>query len=105
MSTANTVVEKDQLKWPEVYSLAALNAAVVISWIAYHEYQPILIQKFNFEDLGTFLVLTKAIVLVVIPPLAGWLADVILKKNATWERQMRLQFLLFVCLQLRFRKK
>ena len=81
MSTANTVVEKDQLKWPEVYSLAALNAAVVISWIAYHEYQPILIQKFNFEDLGTFLVLTKAIVLVVIPPLAGWLADVILKKN------------------------
>ena len=80
MSTT-TISEKDQLKWPEVYSLAALNAAVVISWIAYHEYQPILIEKFQFHDLASFLVITKAVVLVVIPPLAGWLADIILKKN------------------------
>ena len=80
MSTT-TILEKDQLKWPEVYSLAALNAAVVISWIAYHEYQPILIEKFQFHELASFLVITKAIVLVLIPPLAGWLADIILKKN------------------------
>lgn len=69
------------IKWREIYSLAALNAAVVISWIAYHEYQPVLMEKFNFTSLVDFLIITKAIVLVVIPPLAGLFADRIMKKN------------------------
>ncbi len=69
------------LKWPEIYSLAALNAAVVISWIAYHEYQPVLIERFNFHGLVDFMIASKAIILVVVPPIAGWLADKILEKN------------------------
>ena len=69
------------LKWREVYSLAALNVAVVISWIAYHEYQPHLIESFNLAGLTDFLVVTKAIVLVVIPPVAGLLADKIMRKS------------------------
>lgn len=72
------------LKWPEVFSLAGLNAAVVISWIAYHEYQPVLIQKFNFDQLAEFLVLSKAIILVVIPPIAGLVADRLMKKNGNY---------------------
>lgn len=75
MSNQNTT-----LKWPEVASLAALNGAVVISWIAYHEYQPILLQKFNFMELAEFLVIAKAIILILIPPLAGMLADKMLQK-------------------------
>lgn len=81
MNNSFALSDRDQLKWPEVFSLAGLNAAVVISWIAYHEYQPILIKNFNFENLASFLVIAKAIILVVIPPLAGWLADLLLKKN------------------------
>ena len=73
--------ELQQLKWPEVYSLAALNAAVVISWIAYHEYQPVLMEKFNFTELVDFLLVTKALVLVLIPPIAGLVADHLMKKN------------------------
>lgn len=69
------------LKWKEVYSLAALNAAVVISWIAYHEYQPILMQNLGITHLVDFLIIAKAIILVTIPPLAGWLADRIMKNN------------------------
>lgn len=69
------------LKWREVYSLAALNAAVVISWIAYHEYQPILMSNLGITHLVDFLIIAKAIILVTIPPLAGWLADKIMKKN------------------------
>ncbi|MFT4737066.1 MAG: MFS family permease [Cyclobacteriaceae bacterium] len=76
--------KENKLKWPEIFSLAALNAAVVISWIAYHEYQPVLIEQYNFQNLASFLVTTKAIVLVIIPPLAGLLADVILKKNGRY---------------------
>ncbi len=72
------------LKWPEVYSLAALNAAVVISWIAYHEYQPTLIEKFNFGSLAEFLIIAKAIILVIIPAFAGWLADRMISKNGKY---------------------
>jgi len=80
----NVNINAGSLKWPEVYSLAALNAAVVISWIAYHEYQPTLIEKFNFESLAEFLVITKAIVLVVIPVFAGWIADRLMNKNGKY---------------------
>ncbi|WP_370089316.1 MFS transporter [Ekhidna sp.] len=73
--------ETNSLKWREVYSLAALNAAVVISWIAYHEYQPILMENLGITHLVDFLIIAKAIILITIPPLAGWLADRIMKKN------------------------
>ena len=69
------------LKWREVYSLAALNVAVVISWIAYHEYQPHLVERFALGSLTDFLIVTKAIVLVLVPPIAGLLADQIMKKS------------------------
>ena len=69
------------LKWREVYSLGALNAAVVVSWIAYHEYQPVLMQNLGITHLIDFMIIAKAIVLVTIPPLAGWLSDKILQKN------------------------
>lgn len=69
------------LKWKEVYSLGALNAAVVISWIAYHEYQPVLMENLGITHLVDFMIIAKAIVLVTIPPLAGWLSDKILQRN------------------------
>ncbi|GAB4237107.1 MAG: hypothetical protein Tsb0034_12060 [Ekhidna sp.] len=72
------------LKWREVYSLATLNAAVVISWIAYHEYQPILMEKIGITHLVDFLIIAKAIILVTIPPIAGWLSDRILQKNGKY---------------------
>lgn len=72
------------LKWREVYSLGALNAAVVISWIAYHEYQPILMENLGITHLVDFMIIAKAIVLVTIPPLAGWLSDKILAKNGKY---------------------
>jgi MFS family permease len=69
------------IKWTEVLSLGALNAAIAISWIAYLEYQPVLLQKFQVTHLGSFLVVAKAFILVIVPILAGWLADRILAKK------------------------
>lgn len=84
-SSLDALVPKtDILKWREVYSLALLNAAVVISWIAYHEYQPILMEKMEITHLLDFLVITKAIILVIIPPFAGWLSDYILRRNGKY---------------------
>lgn len=74
--------------WSQIYALAALNAAVVISWIAYHNYQPKLLEKFEFTALASFLSHAQAIVLVVIPPLAGWVADAVLRRGGN-------QFLVF----------
>jgi hypothetical protein len=63
--------------WSQIYALAALNAAVVISWIAYHNYQPKLLEKFEFTALSNFLTMAQALVLIVIPPLAGFVADAV----------------------------
>jgi hypothetical protein len=67
--------------WKQVYSLAALNAAVVISWIAYHNYQPKVLQLFHFEELSFFLVVAQALILVFIPSLAGLVADSLIKRG------------------------
>jgi len=80
MPTATT----DVLKWKEVYSLGFLNAAVAISWIAYHEYQPVLMTNLGITHLVDFMLLAKALVLVLIPPIAGVIADYILRKNGKY---------------------
>lgn len=72
------------IKWPEIISLAGLNAAVVISWIAYHEYLPVLVETFDYYALVDFIVGSKAIILVVVPPLAGWLADYIMQRQGKY---------------------
>lgn len=78
------VVDQGSLKWPEVWTLAALNAAIVISWIAYHEYQPQLLQRFELGNLTALLIIAKALVLVLIPPLAGEIADRVLRKGGKY---------------------
>lgn len=79
MST--TALKANDIKWPEIFSLGALNVSVVISWIAYHEYQPVLLENFSFDHLTEFLIISKGLILVLIPAIAGLLADYILSKN------------------------
>jgi hypothetical protein len=61
--------------WNQIYSLIALNAAIVISWIAYHNYQPKVLEIFHFQDLSLFLIVAQALILVFIPPVAGIVGD------------------------------
>lgn len=67
--------------WSQIYSLLALNAAVVISWIAYHNYQPKVLTLFHFEELALFLVVAQASILVFIPSIAGLIGDAMIKNN------------------------
>jgi hypothetical protein len=71
----------NKINWSQIISLAGLNAAVVISWIAYHNYQPIVVKGFGLKDLSFFLIVAQAIVLVIIPPIAGVIGDYMIKKN------------------------
>src|SRR5258708_27577572 len=67
--------------WSQVYSLLALNAAIVISWIAYHNYQPKVLEIFHFTELRLFLIIAQGLILVLIPPVAGIVGDYLIKKN------------------------
>lgn len=66
---------EQSIHWRQIWSLIALNAAIIISWIAYHNYQPQLLEQFNYEHYEGFLQKAKLIILLIIPPLAGFLAD------------------------------
>ena len=70
-----------EINWAQIWSLAGLNAAVVISWIAYHNYLPAVVGKFKFYDLAYFITVTQAIILVIIPPVAGLIGDYMIKKS------------------------
>jgi hypothetical protein len=67
--------------WNQVYALLALNAAVVISWIAYHNYQPKVLELFHFQELSFFLVVAQSVILVFIPSVAGLVGDYMIKKG------------------------
>lgn len=67
--------EKNAIQWKQLWSLAALYGSVVIGWIAYQNYQPKLLDKFNFTDFAFILMVFQGIVLVITPPIAGRLGD------------------------------
>ncbi|MFY0601903.1 MAG: hypothetical protein JXR03_19670 [Cyclobacteriaceae bacterium] len=68
-------VEKKNVLWKQMLSLALLYASVIIGWIAYYNYQPILLETYSFKDLTLFLFITQGIILFVTPMIAGKLGD------------------------------
>ncbi|MGC4023195.1 MAG: MFS transporter [Cyclobacteriaceae bacterium] len=81
MSNTATVSSAPRTNWSQVYSLLALNAAIVISWIAYHNYQPKVLEIFHFTELKLFLIVAQGLILVLIPPVAGVVGDFMIRKN------------------------
>lgn len=61
--------------WKQLISLSTLYASVIIGWIAYYNYQPQLLQEYNFKDLTLFLYIAQGIIMVVTPMIAGKLGD------------------------------
>lgn len=69
-------------KWSLIWSLVALNTAIIISWIAYHNYQPVLLERFGFTELEPLLGYSKLLVMATVPPLAGYFADRLRSKGS-----------------------
>lgn len=67
--------EKNLIHWRQLWSLAALYGSVVIGWIAYQNYQPKLLVKFEVTGFSFLLMVFQGIILVITPPVAGWLGD------------------------------
>jgi len=74
-------VAAGKANWNQIYSLIALNAAIVISWIAYHNYQPKVLEIFRFQDLSFFLIVAQSLILVFIPPIAGVVGDRVIRSG------------------------
>lgn len=69
------------IKWGHIAALVALDVAISISWIAYHKYQPNLLDQFGYADKGLYLAIIQGIVLLLTPPAAGYIADRIRQKR------------------------
>jgi MFS family permease len=67
--------QSESIQWKQLWSLAALYASIVIGWIAYHNYQPKLLVKFNFTDFTFLLTVTQGIILVITPMIGGRIGD------------------------------
>lgn len=70
-----TNATSSSIKWKQMASLLALYASVIIGWIAYHRYQPALLEAFELQKYARFLVWAQAIILIITPPIAGKLGD------------------------------
>ena len=67
--------QTQNIQWKQMASLIALYASVIIGWIAYHRYQPALLETFGLTKYGYFLVWAQALILIITPPIAGYLGD------------------------------
>lgn len=65
----------NSIQWKQMSSLLVLYASVIIGWIAYHRYQPALLESFGLQRYGAFLIWSQGIILIITPPLAGKLGD------------------------------
>jgi MFS family permease len=72
-----------RIEWEKIFALAALDAGIIISWTAYHNFQPKLLVHFHFEHLETFVLLAQSLVMLSVPLLAGWLTDYYRRKKGS----------------------
>lgn len=66
---------KSEVLWKQMWTLAALYGSVVIGWIAYYNYQPKLLEQYNFTDLTLFLFVAQGIIMTITPLIAGKIGD------------------------------
>jgi MFS family permease len=76
-------VSTRNINWETIFALAALDAGIIISWTAYHNFQPKLLEHFHFRHLEKFVLIAQSVVILTVPLLAGWLTDYYRRKNGS----------------------
>lgn len=69
------------IRWPQIISLVGLDLAILISWIAYHEYQPKLLEQFRFTEFSLALAILQGLILAATPPVAGLISDRMIRRG------------------------
>jgi MFS family permease len=71
----HSVNTRPESLWRQVWGLAALLAAMILSWMAYNFYQPIILQKLAFVELIGWLGILQGLLAAFIEPMIGGLSD------------------------------
>ncbi|MBE9049313.1 MFS transporter [Nostocales cyanobacterium LEGE 11386] len=71
----NSFNARPEILWRQVWGLAALLAAIILSWMAYGFYQPKILQELEFVQLASWLGIVQGLLVAVIEPLIGRLSD------------------------------
>ena len=77
------IAQSRNIGWDKIFALAALDAGIIVSWTAYHNFQPKLLEHFHFEHLSRFVQIAQSIVMLLVPLLAGWATDYYRKKTGS----------------------
>jgi MFS family permease len=75
--------QSQKIDYQLMFALAALDAGILISWVAYHNFQPKLLEHFHFGHLSSFLSIAQAMVMLSIPLIAGYLTDYYRRKHGS----------------------
>lgn len=63
------------IRWTQVLSLLGLDLAILLSWMGYNEYQPRLVERFGYGRNAFAFLVVQTLIMVVTPPVAGYLTD------------------------------
>jgi len=61
--------------------LLILDICVIISWIAYHEFQPSIIESFGLQQFTLEFTIWSALIIISTPAIVGIIADKTLKNQ------------------------
>lgn len=75
MSNVFSIESHSKIYWPQVFALLLLDLAVIISWIAYHEFQPQIIETFQLNQVAFEFTIWQALIVIATPAIAGKIAD------------------------------
>jgi len=64
-----------EILWRQVWGLAALLVAIILSWMAYAFYQPKILQDLELVELAGWLGIVQGLIATVIEPLNGRISD------------------------------
>jgi len=67
----------------QIVSLASLEAAITIGWLAYEKYQPVLLTKFSFTEFASILLIAQGVLGAIFHPISGNWADKAFREKGT----------------------
>lgn len=70
-----SVKSQSKIYWKQVIALLLLDVSVIISWIAYHEFQPKILENFGLSEMAFPFLIWQALIVIVTPAVAGFIAD------------------------------
>lgn len=63
--------------------IALFEAIITIGWLAYEEYQPVILKNYGFTALASVLIIAQGILGALLHPVSGTIADRLMRKNAS----------------------